>query len=262
VLQLSALRCLPAVCSDRDLEMQPLTPECLELGSQQERETHPSELHGRRRGRKLSGRQTLLLHTALPRLSLDVSRPISDIESLFPGKLSTLWLEIGIGGGEHLAAEAKAHPDAGYIGCEFFLNGIAKTLVLIEADQLHNLRLHDGDARDLIEALPPASLDGAYLLYPDPWPKRRHRERRFLTQETLDRLARVMRQGAEIRFATDIDSNASWTLAQVLRADKFSWNPSRGEDWRLPWEGWTPTRYEAKALRSGRRPVYFTFLRK
>jgi tRNA (guanine-N7-)-methyltransferase len=246
----------------RDLEMQPVTPECPEAGSQREREIHPSALLGRRRGRKLGGRQTFLLHTVLPRLSVDFSRPITGIPSLFPDKLSALWLEIGIGGGEHLAAEAKAHPDAGYIGCEFFLNGLAKTLVHIEADQLRNVRLHDGDARAVIEALPPASLDGAYLLYPDPWPKRRHRGRRFLTPETLERLARVMRQGAEIRFATDIDSNASWTLAQVLRADKFSWNPCCAEDWRLPWEGWTRTRYEAKALRSGRRPVYFTFLRK
>jgi tRNA (guanine-N7-)-methyltransferase len=242
--------------------MWPVTPECPEAGSQRERETDRPRLHGRRRGRKLSGRQSFLLQTALPRLSLDLSRPIIDIASLFPGKLSALWLEIGIGGGEHLAAEAKAHPDAGYIGCEFFLNGLGKTLAHIEADQLRNVRLHDGDARAVIDALPPASLHGAYLLYPDPWPKRRHRARRFLSPETLERLARVMRPGAELRFATDIDSNAGWALAQVSCATDFSWNPSCAADWRVPWEGWTPTRYEAKALGSGRRPVYLTFLRK
>jgi tRNA (guanine-N7-)-methyltransferase len=246
--------------SDGDIETQ--APELPGTASQRQEQTSPSDLHGRRRGRKLSDRRIFLLHTILPRLSLDVSQPIADPASLFPDKPSALWLEIGFGGGEHLAAEAKAHPDAGYIGCEFFLNGLAKALAYIDADQLRNVRLYDGDARIAIEALPPGSLDGAYLLYPDPWPKRRHRERRFLARETLERLARVMRPGAELRFATDIDSNAGWTLAQVLRVGKFSWNPSCGTDWRVPWEGWTPTRYEAKALRSGRRPVYFTFLRK
>ncbi len=202
-----------------------------------------------------------MLQTLLPRLSPDVSHPIADIALLFPHRPSALWLEIGFGGGEHLAAEAKAHPEAGYIGCEFFLNGIAKALARIDADQLHNVRLHDGDARAVIEALPTESLKGVYLLYPDPWPKRRHRARRFLSPETLKSLARVMRPGAELRFATDIDSNAGWALAQVLRASDFSWNPLCAADWRVPWEGWTPTRYEAKALRSGRRPVYFTFVR-
>lgn len=202
------------------------------------------------------------MRTVLPRLSLDVSQPIADTTALFPDRPSALWLEIGFGGGEHLAAEAKAHPGAGYIGCEFFVNGIAKALAHIEADQLHNVRLYNGDARVVIEALPPGSLDGAYVLYPDPWPKRRHRERRFLSGETLERLARVMRPGAELRFATDCDSNAGWTLAQVLRAGNFSWNPSCAADWRAAWEGWSPSRYEAKALRSCRKPVYFTFLRK
>jgi tRNA (guanine-N7-)-methyltransferase len=223
---------------------------------------YPTPLHGRRRGRKLSNRRNLLLCTVLPRLALDVSHPIADAASLFPDRPTVLWLEIGFGGGEHLAAEAKAHPDAGYIGCEFFLNGIAKALAHIEAGQLRNVRLYEGDARAVIEALPPASLAGAYVLYPDPWPKRRHRERRFLSTPTLERLARVMRPGAELRFATDIDSNASWSLAQILRSSDFCWNPSCAADWRVAWEGWSPTRYEAKALRSGRRPVYFSFLRK
>jgi tRNA (guanine-N7-)-methyltransferase len=219
-------------------------------------------LHGRRQGRKLSDRRKFLLQTVLPRLSLDVSRPIADTASLFPDRPSALWLEIGFGGGEHLAAEAKAHPNAGYIGCEFFLNGIAKALAHIEAGQVKNVRLYNGDARTVIEILPPGSVDGVYLLYPDPWPKRRHRERRFLSCETLESLERVMRPGAELRFATDIDSNAGWTLAQVLRASNFSWNPLCAADWRVAWAGWNPTRYEAKTLSSGRRPVYFTFLRK
>jgi tRNA (guanine-N7-)-methyltransferase len=218
-------------------------------------------LHGRRRGRKLSEYRQSLVQTLLPRLALDLSRPITDIGCLFPGKPSALWLEAGFGGGEHLAAEALAHPDAGYLGCDIFLNGIAKALALIEAHQLNNIRLQNGDARALIEALPPGCLDGAYVLYPDPWPKRRHRERRFLSRETLAGLARVLRPGGELRFATDVDSNAAWTLAQVLHSAPFRWAPSVADDWRVPWAGWSGTRYEAKALRSGRRPVYLTFLR-
>jgi tRNA (guanine-N7-)-methyltransferase len=222
----------------------------------------PPALHGRRQGRKLSDRRVFLLRTVLPRLSLDVSRPIAKPACLFADRPSALWLEIGFGGGEHLAAEAKAHPDTGYIGCEFFLSGIAKALAQIEADRLQNVRLYEGDARAVIEALPPGSLNGAYVLYPDPWPKRRHRERRFLSHETLERLARVMRPGAELRFATDIDSHAGWSLAQVLRASNFSWNPLCAANWRVAWEGWRGTKYEAKALRCGRKPVYFTFVRK
>lgn len=142
------------------------------------------------------------------------------------------------------------------------MNGIAKALALIEAGRLRNVRLYNGDARAVIAALPGEALDGAYLLYPDPWPKRRHHRRRFLSDETLARLARVMRPGAELRFATDIDGNAGWSLARVLRSPDFVWAPAGSRDWQRPWEGWTGTRYEAKALHGGRRPAYLTFLRK
>src|SRR5262249_12518149 len=131
--------------------------------------SHPL-LHGRRCGRKLSEHRQFLVRTVLPRLALDVSRSI-DVTSLFVQKPLELWLDAGFGGGEHLAAEALAHPNAGYIGCEFFLNGIAKALALIDAHQLCNIRLYNGDARALVEALPPGCLNGAYVLYPDPWPK-------------------------------------------------------------------------------------------
>ncbi len=219
-------------------------------------------LHGRRRGRKLCAHHASLLRTVLPHLGFDASRPIPDPACLFLDRPSALWLEIGFGGGEHLAAEAHAHPDIGYIGCEAFLNGIAKALALIEAGQLRNVRLYNGDARAVIEALPGETLDGAYLLYPDPWPKRRHHGRRFLSGEMLPRLARVMRPGAELRFATDIDSNSGWSLARVLRSPDFVWAPVGPRDWQTAWVGWTGTRYEAKALRGGRRPAYLTFLRK
>lgn len=219
-------------------------------------------LHGRRRGRKLGAHQASLLERLLPRLSLDVSQPIAHPASLFPQPPSALWLEIGFGGGEHLAAEALAHPATGYIGCEIFLNGVAKALALIEAHRLENVRLYHGDARLLIKALPSQCLDGVYLLYPDPWPKRRHRARRFLSPDMLAKLARVMHKGADLRFATDIDANAAWTLARVLQTPDFVWQASDASNWQRPWEGWPGTRYEAKALREGRRPVYFTFRRK
>jgi tRNA (guanine-N7-)-methyltransferase len=197
----------------------------------------------------------------LPALSVDLSQPIADLGGLFANRPSQQWLEIGFGGGEHLAAEALSHPKTGFIGCEYFLNGIAKALVLIEAHHLQNVRLHSGDARILIRALPPGSLDGAYLLYPDPWPKRRHHARRFLSAETLAGLARAMRKGAELRIATDIDRTAAWTLAHVLCSPDFAWDSEDASDWQRPWQRWSGTRYEAKAIRAGRRPVYLTFRR-
>ena len=243
---------------------QPGKPRSQRPGAATPRETEANSpgLHGRRRGKKLGAHHVSLLRMVLPCLSVDASRPIPDPASLFPDRPAALWLEIGFGGGEHLAAQAHAHPNIGYIGCEAFLNGIAKALALIEAGRLRNVRLYDGDARAVIEALPTATLDGAYLLYPDPWPKRRHHRRRFLSDEMLTRLARIMRPGAELRFATDIDDNAGWSLARVLRSPDFVWAPAGSQDWQRPWDGWTGTRYEAKAVRSGRRPAYLTFLRK
>ncbi len=222
----------------------------------------PSRLHGRRKGKRLRAHQAALIETLLPVLTLDVTQKIADAAALFAGKPDAIWLEIGFGGGEHLIAEAQAHPDCGFIGCEPFENGLAKALSLAEARKLTNLRLYCGDAGAVIDALPDQSLQGVYLLYPDPWPKRRHRKRRFLSDEMLTALARVMRRGAELRFATDIDDNAGWTLARVLRSPDFIWRAATAEDWRKPWAGWSGTRYEAKALAAGRKPVYLTFVRR
>jgi tRNA (guanine-N7-)-methyltransferase len=219
-------------------------------------------LHGRRKGKKLRPHQASLLETLLPRLTLDPSRPIADAAALFTRKPTAISLEIGFGGGEHLAAEAEANPDHGVIGCEYFENGIAKALARIEAKALENVRLYGGDAGEMINALPPATLGRVFLLYPDPWPKRRQRERRFLSDAVLASLARVMCAGAELRFATDIDDNAGWTLARVLRSPEFDWKAETAADWREPWPGWAATRYEAKAVAAGRVPVYLTFVRR
>jgi tRNA (guanine-N7-)-methyltransferase len=172
-----------------------------------------------------------------------------------------VWLEIGFGGGEHLAAAARAHPGIGFVGCEPFVNGVAKLLAVIAREQLPNIRIWNADATDLIGRLPSGCLGGVYLLYPDPWPKRRHRKRRFISDENLEALGRAMAAGAQLRFVTDIDDYAGWALARVMRSGAFRWAAARPGDWREAWPGWPGTRYEAKALRAGRRPIYLTFQR-
>jgi tRNA (guanine-N7-)-methyltransferase len=169
-------------------------------------------------------------------------------------------LEIGFGGGEHLAAQAKAHPEQRFIGVEPFLNGVASCLRHVEEANAQNIRLHQGDARDVIVRLPDASLDRAYILFPDPWPKTRHHKRRLIQPEFLDELARVMKPGAELRFATDWANYASWTLEHFTRGARFTWTAERAEDWRKPWPGHVTTRYEAKKL-GDCAPVWLRFLR-
>lgn len=218
-------------------------------------------LHGRRKGKKLGIRHTCLLRDLAPAVTFDASGPIPDPAALFGGRRGLIWLEIGFGGGEHLAAAACRHPEVSFIGCESFLNGIAKALERIDESGLTNIRLHDGDARTVIDALPAQSVDRVYLLYPDPWPKRRQRKRRFVSDEMLARLARVMRCGAELRFATDVDDYAGWTLARVLESPDFTWRAATARDWQEPWEEWPGTRYEAKAKAESRRPAYLVFHR-
>ncbi len=221
-----------------------------------------SLLHGRRKGKKLGVGHTRLLRDLAPTLTFDAAAPIPDPAALFGGRPGPVWLEIGFGGGEHLVAAARRHPEVNLIGCESFLNGIAKALELIEADGLGNIRLHDGDARNVIEALPSGAVGRVYLLYPDPWPKRRQHKRRFVSDETLARLARIMGPGAELRVATDSDDYAGWILARVLASPHFTWTAAAAKDWQEPWDSWPGTRYEAKAKAAGRRPVYLTFARR
>jgi len=222
----------------------------------------PSPLHGRRKAKKLRTHHVTLVDNMLPHLALDLTKPLNDPAALFPHEPTKFWMEVGFGGGEHLVQEALRHQDTGFFGCEPFVNGVAKLLALIAESDICNIRLYNGDAGDVIDALPDASLSCVYLLYPDPWPKRRQQKRRFLSDEMLTRLARVMRSGAELRFATDIDHNAGWSLARILRSPDFLWPVQRALDWQLPWPEWRGTRYEEKALAAGRRPAYFTFARR
>jgi tRNA (guanine-N7-)-methyltransferase len=214
---------------------------------------------GRRKGKRLRASHDRLVQTLLPALRVPLGAPPA---AIFAGRDGAeTWLEIGFGGGEHLAAQAQAHPQINFIGCEPFVNGMAKLLASIEHDKLDNIRIWDEDVTDLLPTLPDACLDRVYVLYPDPWPKRRQRKRRLVSDDTLKELARVMRPGAELRFASDIDNYIGWVLARVLRSADFRWIATGPDDWRKPYEGWPGTRYEAKASREGRVPSYLRVVR-
>ncbi len=179
-----------------------------------------------------------------------------DLDALFGGK--PLWLEIGFGGGEHLVHQAVLNPDIGLIGAEPYINGVAMLLGKIRGAGAENIRLHPGDARDLMDVLPQGSVQKAFLLYPDPWPKARHHRRRFVTPEHLDPLFAIMAPGAELRIATDITDYVRQAMEEVPKAG-FFWTAETAADWRQPWDDWISTRYEQKALREGRAPTYLTF---
>ena len=215
---------------------------------------------GRRKGHKLRPHQAQLIETLLPLLALDLSAPVpADLRTLFPVPVGDVALEIGFGGGEFMIAQAREQPRTGIIGVEPFINGMAKALAAIETSGLRNIRLHFDDAINLIAWLPDASLARIDLIHPDPWPKRRHWKRRFIQDEMVARLARILRPGGEFRFVTDIADYAAWTLLRLLRSGKFEWTARRADDWRRPWPGFAPTRYHAKAAREDRASCFLVF---
>jgi tRNA (guanine-N7-)-methyltransferase len=209
-------------------------------------------LYGRRKGHALRRHHLELLENLLPKLRFD---PASLDRSEYAH------LEIGFGGGERLAHLAERNPDRQFIGAEPFVNGVAKLLSLIEAKALANIRIHDGDARDLLEALPDASLDHVDILYPDPWPKLRHHKRRLVNSSTLKELHRLLKPESRLIVATDIADYAAWTLRQARAHGGFHWLAERCVDWRAPPVDWVPTRYETKAIAEGRVPIYLRFSR-
>ena len=217
---------------------------------------------GRRHGKTIRPQQAAALEAGLARYRLDLAaKPPADLRDLFEAAVCAVRLEIGFGGGEHLRHEAAAHPATGFIGVEPFVNGMAKMMAALREKPLANIRVHDDDAARLLDWLPERSLDGIDLLYPDPWPKKKHWKRRFVGPANLDRFARVLRPGAKFRFASDIDSYVNWTLLACRAHGAFDWQASDSGDWRRPYSGWPGTRYEAKALREGRTPAYLTFVR-
>jgi tRNA (guanine-N7-)-methyltransferase len=217
---------------------------------------------GRRKGHPLRARQADMFSTLLPSLAVDLTvAPPAGLPTLFPLPVGDVRLEIGFGGGEHLLAQAQLHPGTGFIGCEPFVNGMAKALAIIDTQKIANIRLHPADAMELLDWLPDASIARVDLLYPDPWPKRRHWKRRFVNEASVAKFARVIRPGGEFRFASDWANYADWTLLRLLRSPDFTWAAERADDWRKPWPEFIRTRYEAKAVREGRTPCYLIFRR-
>ncbi len=229
----------------------------------EQRPTRSTEaFFGRRRGKALRERAREVHARRLPELALDLSAPApADLTGLFAAPVADVRLEIGFGGGEHLHHEASRFPETGFIGVEPFVNGMAKFLQSFDTAPLANIRLHDDDATVLLDWLPAGAISGIDLLYPDPWPKKKHWKRRFVSKVNLDRFARVLKPGGRFCFASDIDTYVNWTLLHCRAHPAFEWRASSAEDWRAPYEGWPGTRYEAKAIREGRTPAYLTFTR-
>ncbi len=250
-------------------------------------ERHRRKLYGRRKGPKLSAHQDRLIETLLPRLALRLEQgrdpktyfsppPCGEVgersdpgggplvatgtASQGGGEVSDVWLEVGFGAGEHLLWQAAHHPHVGMIGAEPYISGVAKLLSKLDENLLPNIRLHSDDARDIIEALPDASLGAVFILFPDPWPKTRHHKRRFVQTALLDTLARVMRPGAEFRFASDDAPYFEWALERICAHPAFAWTAASSADWLTRPEGWPQTRYEAKELHG--KPAYLKAIRR
>ncbi len=217
-------------------------------------------LYGRRTGHKLRQGQAALMEELLPQLTLPDAGSL-DSQRLF-GDDRPLWLEIGFGRGEHMAGQALANPQVGIIGAEPFLDGIVGALMEIEGHGLTNIRLHNGDALDVIDRLPDASLDRVFLLHPDPWPKVRHAKRRFVNPGPLAMVARVLKPGGEFRVGTDHPVYCRWALMQMAKSADFEWLAETPLDFQVRPDDWPQTRYEAKARRLGHEVWYFRFRRR
>ncbi len=207
------------------------------------------------------------METLFPKVSISLGESTVDPRAFFAGHVKEVWLEVGFGGGEHLVWHAERNPDVGFLGCEPFINGVAKLVSEIDEKKLGNVRIHADDARFLLAKLKPASLARVFILYPDPWPKSRHNKRRFVNDETLALVAAALRDDGELRFASDIPDYVAWTLAHVRRFNeggkiRLDWLAEAPSDWRLRPEDWPETRYEQKARREARIPAYLTFRKK
>jgi tRNA (guanine-N7-)-methyltransferase len=225
---------------------------------------HPSRsteaFFGRRKGKQLRERQAEGMATLLPALKLDLQAPAPAVLSeIFPIPVEELRLEIGFGGGEHLVHRARENLKTGFIGVEPFVNSMAKLLSRVDELGLKNIRVYDDDATQILDWLPDASLDRIDLLYPDPWPKRKHWKRRFVSAVNLDRFHRVLKPGGMFLFASDIDTYVNWTLTHCRDHGGYQWQAEQSSDWLTPFAGWPGTRYENKARREGRSSAYLTF---
>lgn len=214
----------------------------------------PLRSYGRIKSRPVKPRQAGLMETLLPQIAVDLADPLA-------GWAGEPWLEIGFGGGEHMAAQAARAPEVRILGAEPFVNGVASAVRHVEEQGLSNVRIHHGDARDVVAALPDASISRVFILFPDPWPKARHHKRRIVQPELVAELARVLEPGGRLRFATDWADYADWTLERVLRSGLFDWNAARADDWRVPPADHVTTRYEEKRL-GDCAPVFLDFVKR
>ncbi len=215
---------------------------------------------GRRKGKALRDNQQRVMDTLLPERMIDLQQPApQSLATLFSVPVEKIRLEIGFGGGEHLIHRAIEDPQTGFIGVEPFVNSMAKLLSSVEQSDVRNIRVYNDDATELLDWLPEKSIDHIDLLYPDPWPKKKHWKRRFVSQVNLARFHRVLKDDGLFCFASDIDTYVNWTLQHCERHGGFEWTARNASDWLTPYAGWPSTRYEAKARREGRSSAYLTF---
>ncbi|HEY9235333.1 MULTISPECIES: tRNA (guanosine(46)-N7)-methyltransferase TrmB [Phenylobacterium] len=214
--------------------------------------------YGRIKSRPIKPRQAALVETLLP--SIRPPEGPFDPRELMPGAAEA-WLEIGFGGGEHMASQAARRPDVLIVGCEPFLNGVASAVRHVDEQGLSNVRIHDGDARELAARMPTGCLSRVFILFPDPWPKARHHKRRIVQPEMVAELARLLKPGGRLRFATDVAGYADWALERILASPDFDWTAERADDWRVPPADHITTRYEEKRL-GDCEPVFFDFVRR
>jgi tRNA (guanine-N7-)-methyltransferase len=216
---------------------------------------------GRRHGRKLRANHSVLMETLLPGLLLTLSEGGIAPESFFTRPAVPFWFEIGFGGGEHLVEQARMHPDVNFIGCEPFVNGMAKLLAAIDKEKLTNIRLYDGDARLILERLPDASIERLFILFPDPWPKVRHHKRRIISQEGLALFYRKLMPQGVLRLATDHVDYGAWMLEHLVAFGKFEWTAKSSADWKNPPADWVKTRYQVKAEAEGRGALFLDWVK-
>jgi len=223
----------------------------------------PRRVYGRRRGRPLRQDRRRIAESLLPQLAITLpEHDTLDPQALFSATPAAIWLEIGFGGGEHLYEQAERQPEIGFIGVEVFESGIARLVGEVARRGLGNVRIFADDARLLLDRLKPGSIGRVFILFPDPWPKRRHHKRRLVARATLDRLAAIMQPGAELRLATDDPGYLVWMLEHVTAHPAFTWLARSAADWRERPADWPATRYEEKARAAGRRPAFLRFVRR
>ena len=240
--------------------MSEISPTSQRLGNNSKGPKGELPFYGRRKGRPLRHQMRALFDNALPEIA--VPQGLESLDGLFAHAPKDIYLEIGFGGGEHLSQIAAQAPDSGFIGAEPFINGVASLLRHIEEEELSNIRIWPDDVRLILDDLPSGCLAGAYIMFPDPWPKKRHAGRRILQQSMRDRLARLIRKGGKLRMASDHPIAKTWLLAEAMADDRFIWQANCADDWRVRPQDWPETRYMAKGVEEGRPSSWFEFIRK